>query len=133
TMTDTRRSFLKKVAGSAAVAAAGVPLMRAQSHAPGTGFYGYLGRTKDYREWQVIPAGLKITKVESFLRQQLAMVRITTEDGATGWGQMAPYDANISVEALHQRVASRVLGRDASTIDAINDDVIDANMKYPWS
>lgn len=122
------------------MAAASAPLIRgahhetaAMGHAPGEGFYGYLGRTKGYREWAVIPPGLKIAKVESFLRQQLAMVRITTEDGATGWGQMAPYDANISVEALHQRVAQRVIGRDASQIDAINDDVIDANMKYPWS
>ncbi len=136
--TPSRRSFLKHVAGGAALAA-GAPLLRGAHHesaagpAPGTGFYGYLGRTKDYQEWQVIPPGLKITKVESFLRQQLAVVRVTTEDGATGWGQMAPYDANISVDALHQMVASRVLGRDASMIDAINDAVIDGNMKYPWS
>ena len=120
------------------MAAAGAPLLRADhhksgGHAPGQGFYGYLGRSPDYQEWAVVPEGLTITKIESFLLNQLAMVRVTASDGSTGWGQMAPYEANISVQTLHQRVVNRVLGKDLSQIDAINDAVIDANMKYPWS
>lgn len=134
-MHDSRRSFIKKVVGSAAVAASAPLLSGAHpaGTAPGKGFYGYLGRGPDYREWQVIPPGLTITKIETFLRQQLAMVRITASDGSTGWGQIAPYEANISVQTLHQRVARRALGRDLSAVDAINDAAIDENMKYPWS
>ncbi|MCF3648763.1 mandelate racemase/muconate lactonizing enzyme family protein [Synoicihabitans lomoniglobus] len=139
-MSDSRRSFLKKVAGGAALAAAaGAPMARANhhegkgGHEPGKGFYGYLGRGPDYRDWQVIPEGLKITKIESFLKEQLAMVRVTVSDGSTGWGQIAPYEANVSVQMLHQRVVRRALGKDLSHIDAINDAAIDENMKYPWS
>ncbi len=95
--------------------------------------YGYLGRTADYREWAVVPRGRTVAKIETFRREMLALVRVTASDGSMGWGQIAPYEANVSAEVLHQMVARRVLGRDISEIDAINDEVIDANMKWPWS
>ncbi len=136
-MSDSRRNFIKHLAGGTAIAAAGLSATAARAAtsqaAPGQGFYGYMGRGPDYREWQVIPPGLKITKIETFLREQLAMVRVTASDGSQGWGQIAPYEANISVEMLHQRLSWIVLGKDASAIDAINDEAIDRNMKYPWS
>lgn len=135
-MKTLRRDFLKHVAGGA-VLAAGATSSPAQAAGggggPGQGHYGYLGRTKDYREWAVVPRGLTIKKIETFRREMLALVRLTASDGTAGWGQLAPYEANISVDVLHQMVARRVLGRDASDIDAINDLVIDANMKWPWS
>lgn len=104
--------------------------MRAQM--PSTG-YEYLGRMPDYRDWEVVPRGLTVKSVETFQRNMLALVRVTANDGSTGWGQIAPYDADISAEVLHRLVARRVVGRDVSEIDAINDDVIDAQLKYPWS
>jgi L-alanine-DL-glutamate epimerase-like enolase superfamily enzyme len=61
------------------------------------------------------------------------MVRITTNDGRQGWVQIAPYDAHISAQVLHEKVARHALGQDLSEIDSINDRVIDANMKYPWA
>ena len=140
-MSSSRRQFLKHLAGGAAVTAAGSSFARAASAANYTlsgnasqpKHYGYLGRTEDYKEWAVVPRGLTVKKIETFRREMLALVRVTASDGSVGWGQIAPYEANLSAGVLHQLVARRVLGRDISDIDAINDGVIDANMKWPWS
>lgn len=133
-MAHSRRDFLKRAASGAALTAAGANLGHAASApAPGSGHYGYLGRTKDYRDWAVVPRGLTVKKIETFRRAMLALVRITASDGSTGWGQIAPYDADLSAEVLHRLVARSVLGRDIADIDAINDSVINAQLKYPWS
>jgi L-alanine-DL-glutamate epimerase-like enolase superfamily enzyme len=76
---------------------------------------------------------LTVKSIETFRRESLALVRITASDGKTGWGQIAPYEADISAEVLHRLIARSVVGRDISEIDAINDAVIDAQLKFPWS
>ncbi|MEZ5283836.1 MAG: mandelate racemase/muconate lactonizing enzyme family protein [Vicinamibacterales bacterium] len=136
-MATSRRSFLRHaVAGSDADGRA-ILLTRAagaaQAPPDGTRTYGHLGRTADYKDWAIVPRGLTIASVETFQRGSLALVRVTASDGRSGWGQVAPYDADITVDVLHRLVAPRVLKRDISEIDAINDDVIDAQLKYPWS
>jgi L-alanine-DL-glutamate epimerase-like enolase superfamily enzyme len=138
-MPRTRRRFLEQLAGGVAVSAAALRSAQAASSGeqpppqPGAGRHGYLGRTPDYRDWAVVPRGLTVTSIETFRRDSLALVRITTADGKTGWGQIAPYEADISTLVLHRLVARSVIGRDVADIDAINDDVIDAQLKYPWS
>jgi L-alanine-DL-glutamate epimerase-like enolase superfamily enzyme len=76
---------------------------------------------------------LTVKSIETFQRDSLALVRITASDGKIGWGQIAPYEADISAEVLHRLLARLVVGRDVSEIDAINDAVIDAQLKFPWS
>ena len=138
-MTRTRRRFLEQIVGGAALSAAAPSLAYAGSTTqgptkpPGTGRYDYLGRTPGYRDWAVVPRGLTVKSIETFRRESLALVRITASDGKAGWGQIAPYEADISAEVLHRLIARRVIGRDISEIDAINDDVIDAQLKFPWS
>jgi L-alanine-DL-glutamate epimerase-like enolase superfamily enzyme len=137
-MTQTRRRFLEQLVGGAALSAAAPTLTHTQtreqptSRQPG-GRYGHLGRTPDYREWAVVPRGLTVKSIETFQRESLALVRVTASDGRIGWGQIAPYDADISATVLHRLIARQVIGRDISDIDAINDAVIDAQLKYPWS
>jgi L-alanine-DL-glutamate epimerase-like enolase superfamily enzyme len=75
----------------------------------------------------------KITRIETFARQQLAIVRITTEDGSEGIGQLSPYNADIAATVLHRQVAPHVIGKDANNIDAIVDRCFEANHKFPWS
>src|SRR4051812_17255208 len=109
-MANSRREFLKHVATGAALTSVGAsPALAASApssdHAPGTGHYGYLGRTKDYKDWTVVPRGLTVKKIETFRHEMLALVRVTASDGSTGWGQIAPYDADISAEVLHRLVA----------------------------
>lgn len=47
------------------------------------------------------------------------MVRVTADDGATGWGQIAPYHADITAQILHRQVAPHALGRDADDIEGL--------------
>ena len=138
-MTPTRRRFLQQVVSGAAVTAAAPPAAHAASPAQppdqpaSNSRYDYLGRTANYRDFAVVPRGLTVKSIETFRRDSLGLVRITASDGKTGWGQMAPYEPDISAEVLHRLVARLVIGRDISDIDAINDAVIDAQLKFPWS
>jgi L-alanine-DL-glutamate epimerase-like enolase superfamily enzyme len=77
--------------------------------------------------------GLKVTKLESFTRGYVSMVRLETDDGSEGWGQISTYDADISATVLHRKVASHFLGRDPADLSDIVDRCIEANYKYPWS
>ena len=47
------------------------------------------------------------------------MVRVRTNDGDEGWGQVSPYNADITAEIVHRQVAQHVLGMDASDISAV--------------
>lgn len=125
-----RREFLKNAAALAAVS--GLPAgSRAAPSQPGS--YPYLGRTDDYSEFHIIDPGLAITKIESWATTQYGVVRVTTDDGHEGWGQLSSYESDISATVLHRQVARQVLGSDPAQIDALVDKVIDANMKFPWS
>jgi len=137
-MARTRRRFLQQVAGGAALSAAAPALASAlpdtPASKPGSGPYDYLGRTPGYRDWAVVPRGQATVKsIETFQRDSLALVRLTGSDGKVGWGQIAPYEADISATVLHRLIARRVIGKDIAGIDAINDDIIDAQLKFPWS
>jgi L-alanine-DL-glutamate epimerase-like enolase superfamily enzyme len=95
--------------------------------------YPYLGRTDDYKEWNVIDSGLTIVKIETFTRDSFGIVRITTNDGKQAYGQLSTSEPDITATVLHRQIAPQVLGQDPAHIDALNDRVIDANMKFPWS
>lgn len=76
---------------------------------------------------------MKITSVETFTRDQICVVRVRTDDGAEGYGQTAPFHADITATVLHRQVARHVLGANTEAIDAISDRCIEANYKFPWS
>ena len=64
--------------------------------------------------------GLKITSIETFTQGTgLGIVRVRTNDGSEGYGQMAPSEADISATILHRKVARHVLGADAADVEAI--------------
>ena len=120
-----RRCFLKLTPVVSGLAAR--PLVAASES------YPYHGRVPGYKEFRVIDRGRKINKIESFTEGSISVVRIETEDGAEGWGQISTYDADISATVLHRKIAPQVLGRDPADIDAIVDRAVEANYKYPWS
>ena len=95
--------------------------------------YSYLGRTEDYADFRLIEQGLTITKLESWTQGGYGVVRITTQDGREGWGQLSSYEPDITATVLHRQVARHVLGSDPALIDSLVDRAIDANMKFPWS
>jgi L-alanine-DL-glutamate epimerase-like enolase superfamily enzyme len=125
-----RREFLNGTVALAAASASPGKLSAAPANAKS---YPYLGRTEDYSEFRVINPGLTITKVESWTQGQYGVVRVTTDDGHEGWGQLSSFEPDITAIVLHRQVARHVLGRDPAQVDALVDRVIDANMKFPWS
>lgn len=95
--------------------------------------FPYLGRTEDYTDFQLIDTGRRIERIESWTRGAYGIVRITTQDGQEGYGQLSPFEPDLSATVLHRQVARHLLGSDPSRIDALMDRCIDANMKFPWS
>jgi L-alanine-DL-glutamate epimerase-like enolase superfamily enzyme len=76
---------------------------------------------------------MKITSIDTFTRDQLCIVRVRCDDGSEGFGQVAPFNADITATVLHRQIAPQVLGADPEAIDAISDRCIEANYKFPWS
>ena len=65
---------------------------------------------------------MKIKTIETFSNTHIAFVKVTAENGATGWGQTAPYHADITALVLHRQVAPWALGR---AVDCDLDDLLD--------
>ncbi len=53
---------------------------------------------------------MKITKLETFHNQFVGFVRVTTDTGHQGWGQVSTYNADITVAVFHRQVAPYALG-----------------------
>ena len=78
-------------------------------------------------------SGMKITSIETFTKDPLCIVRVRTEDGAEGYGQAAPFQADITATVLRRQIAPHVLGADSDAIEAIAERGIEANYKFPGS
>jgi L-alanine-DL-glutamate epimerase-like enolase superfamily enzyme len=76
---------------------------------------------------------VKIASLESFGNEHVAVVRVETDDGAEGWGQVAPYNADITTHVLHRQIAPHALGRDPLEIDALVDGIPEREHKFPGS
>ncbi len=78
--------------------------------------------------------GLKIKSIETYTQgTNLSFVRVLADDGSQGYGQISPYDADISATILHRKLAPIALGRDPAEIESINDRCIEDNHKFPWT
>ena len=60
---------------------------------------------------------MKISKLETFGNEFVCFVRLTAEDGATGWGQLSTYNADITATVFHRQIAPWAIGRDCDDID----------------
>lgn len=76
---------------------------------------------------------MRIQSIETFSTKEICIVRIRTDSGEEGYGQVAPYHANISAMVLHQQIAPHVLGVNPLDIDGIVDRCIEAEHKFPGS
>lgn len=76
---------------------------------------------------------MKIKRIETFCNQFIAFVRVTADNGAQGWGQVAPYNADITAQVLHRQIVPWSLGRDALDIDALVDAIPEREHKFPGS
>lgn len=76
---------------------------------------------------------MKIRKIETFCDPFVGFVRVTAQDGAEGWGQVSPYNADITSTILHRQVAPWSLGQDALEIDPLMDRIVEREHKFPGS
>ena len=75
--------------------------------------------------------GPRITSIETFCTPLIGFVRVTSEDGQTGWGQVSTYNSDISCEVLHRQVAPWALGRGTDALEDIMEEVPLREHKYP--
>ena len=76
---------------------------------------------------------MKIASIETFATEGVGMVRVQTDDGAEGWGQVSTYNADITAKVLHRQVAPHALGQDALDIDSLIDRIPEIEHKFPGS
>ena len=76
---------------------------------------------------------MKIRSLETFCNEFVGFVRVRTDDGAEGWGQVSTYNADITSQIFHRQVAPWALGADALDIDALVDSIPEKEHKYPGS
>lgn len=76
---------------------------------------------------------MRIKRMETFTTEFIGFVRITTDDGATGIGQVSTYNSDITSTVLHRQVAPWILGVEFEDIDALTDKVIEREHKFPGS
>jgi len=75
----------------------------------------------------------RIVGVETFFAEDIALVRVRSEDGHEGWGQVAPYHADITALVLHRQVAPHVLGQVDGDLTALGERVMEREHKFPGS
>ncbi len=76
---------------------------------------------------------MRIRRLETFHTPFVGFVRVTTDSGAQGWGQVSTYNADITCEVFHRQIAPHALGTDAldhsDTLALINE----REHKFPGS
>ncbi|MCK5276586.1 MAG: mandelate racemase/muconate lactonizing enzyme family protein [Alphaproteobacteria bacterium] len=76
---------------------------------------------------------MKIASLETFSNEFVGFVRVRTDDGAEGWGQISTYNADITSLIFHRQIAPWALGADALDIDSLVDLIPEREHKFPGS
>jgi L-alanine-DL-glutamate epimerase-like enolase superfamily enzyme len=76
---------------------------------------------------------MKIVKLETFGNEYVGFVKVTTETGAVGWGQMSTYNADITTTIFHRQIAPHALGTDALDFADTLALIGEREHKYPGS
>jgi L-alanine-DL-glutamate epimerase-like enolase superfamily enzyme len=122
-MPSDRRSFLRRAALAGATLGLAPALSPRSLARPAPASYTDFDGESD----------LKISRIESYTAGNATIVRVQADDGSEGFGQLAPYNNDITTTVLHRMVAPHALGRDPYQAGAVADRCIEANYKFPWS
>jgi L-alanine-DL-glutamate epimerase-like enolase superfamily enzyme len=76
---------------------------------------------------------MRIKSLETFSSEYVGFVRVRTDDGASGWGQLSTYNADITSTIFHRQVAPWALGADALDIEALVASIPEREHKFPGS
>ncbi len=75
----------------------------------------------------------RITRLETFHNEFVCFVKVTTGDGAFGWGQTSTYNADITAQVFHRQVAPWALGADSHDIAGLIHTIERREHKFPGS
>ncbi|MFK7855375.1 MAG: mandelate racemase/muconate lactonizing enzyme family protein [Granulosicoccus sp.] len=76
---------------------------------------------------------MNIASIETFTNEFVCFVKVTSDDGSYGWGQVAPYHADITAQIVHRQVAVHALGKDALDIEHLVEIIPEKEHKFPGS
>lgn len=76
---------------------------------------------------------MRIKRIETFSNRHVGFVRVTADTGAEGWGQVSPYNADITALVMHRQVAPWALGADAFDIARLMEIIPEREHKFPGS
>ena len=82
------------------------------------------GRGKD-------DTGPRLRRIETFCTPLVGFVRVTAEDGTTGWGQVSTYNSDLTCEILHRQVAPWALGRGMDALEDVIAEIPRREHKFP--
>ena len=74
---------------------------------------------------------MKIASIETFSNEYVGFVRVRTTDGHEGWGQVSPYNADITSQVVHRHIAPHALGQDATDLAALSQHILEREHKFP--
>ncbi|MFH1086025.1 MAG: mandelate racemase/muconate lactonizing enzyme family protein [Chloroflexota bacterium] len=76
---------------------------------------------------------MKILRLETYTKSQVGFVKVITDEGAVGIGQMSTFSADITAKVFHQMVAPIALGADAFDLETLERRVMEGTYKFPGS
>ena len=76
---------------------------------------------------------MKIAQIETFSNEFVGVLKVTTDTGDIGWGQVAPYNADITALVVHRQIAPHALGKEALDIGALVACIPELEHKFPGS
>lgn len=76
---------------------------------------------------------MKINRLETFSNRHVGFVRVTTDTGLQGWGQMSTYNADITAQVFHRQIAPWALGANALDIEHLVNIIPEREHKFPCS
>mgnify|MGYP006090181385 FL=1 len=76
---------------------------------------------------------MEIKSIETFTNKFIGLVKITDEANNYGWGQVAPYNSDITIQILHRQIAKHAVGLDTEDIKYLSDFIPEKEHKFPGS
>ena len=74
---------------------------------------------------------MKITSIETFNDTFIGFVKVTAENGDYGWGQVSPYNADLTCQVLHRQIAPWAIGSNFDDFNALEEHIYEREHKFP--
>ncbi len=79
---------------------------------------------------------MKISSIETFTNEYLCFVRVKTNQGDEGWGQVSTYNADITAQIVHRHIAPHALGQECGELthddlEALTQLILEREHKFP--